>query len=95
MKPPTPPPHPSQPPISQEPQTTSEVDGSAATGEIPLIQLLGEEMEESNTEHRTTIAYKPFGKVPEKQKRYELYLRMKEKGLKGKIFVKKSLMQDD
>lgn len=27
--------------------------------------------------------FKPFASVPEKQKRYELFLRMKEKGQKG------------
>lgn len=36
-----------------------------------------------STEKKLGSDFKPFSKDPEKQKRYELYLRMKEKGRKG------------
>lgn len=36
-----------------------------------------------NSDKKLGSDFKPFASVPEKQKRYDLYLRMKEKGQKG------------
>ncbi len=37
-----------------------------------------------NADKKLSSDYKPFARNPEKQKRYDLFLRMKDKGQKGK-----------
>ena len=53
-------------------------DKSFDTSEVDKIYE-----EYKNTNSRLSTDFKPFSKDPDKQKRYDLFLKMKEKGHKG------------
>ncbi|KAK4319559.1 hypothetical protein Pmani_009503 [Petrolisthes manimaculis] len=58
---------------------------SEKTLDTSEVDQLYEEFKSS--EKKLGSDFKPFSKDPEKQKRYELYLRMKEKGQKGQFYL--------
>ncbi|KAG0714577.1 G patch domain-containing protein 1 [Chionoecetes opilio] len=40
-----------------------------------------------NSDNKLSTDFKPFGSVPEKQKRYELFLKMKQRGQKDRFYL--------
>lgn len=66
----------------QQQQSPSPSKDPQKTLNTSEVDKLFEEFQ--NSDKRLSSDFKPFAKNPEKQKRYELFLRMKDKGQKGK-----------
>lgn len=66
----------------QQAQLTTSLEDSEKTLDTSEVDKLYEEFK--NADKKLSSDYKPFARNPEKQKRYDLFLRMKDKGQKGK-----------